>query len=540
MRYLKALLSREVTAQSAPIPGTEQVPNNAGGYAWAVDDWTRLDRFLILGSEGGSYYVREQQLTRENAQAVLRCLQRDGPRAVRRIVEIAEGGRAPKADPALFALALGTTQEVSPETRALALGAVPRVCRIGTHLFHFAQFVNDLRGWGRGLRRAIASWYEQPVEKLAYQAVKYQARDGWSNRDLLRLAHPRADPESTRQALYHWMVKGWESVDETPSPDPALRLVWAFERAKRAETAAEITRLIREYRLPRECVPTQWLTETGVWDALLEEMPMTALIRNLATMTRVGLVAPNSEGTRRVLAQLADGERLRRARVHPIAVLAALKTYAQGRGERGKHTWEPVSAVVDALDSAFYAAFGNLVPTGKRWVLGLDVSGSMSGSVIAGIPGLTPRVGSAALALVTAAVEENTWVMAFSNRLVPVNLTPRKRLDSVLKETDRLPFGGTDCALPMLWALEQKVEADVFVIYTDSETWYGKVHPAQALRAYRQKTGIPARLVVVGMVANQFSIADPEDGGMLDVVGFDTATPNLISDFASGRDEDRE
>ncbi|MBO0687455.1 MAG: TROVE domain-containing protein, partial [Candidatus Dormibacteraeota bacterium] len=59
------------------------------------------------------------------------------------------------------------------------------------------------------------------------------------------------------------------------------------------------------------------------------------------------------------------------------------------------------------------------------------------------------------------------------------------------------------------------------------------VHPVQALRQYRQRTGIPAKLIVVAFVANRFSIADPDDGGMLDVVGFDTAVPALIRDFAA-------
>src|SRR5262245_34948535 len=45
------------TPQSEPIPGSNQVPNNAGGHAFAVDNWTRLDRFLVLGTENGSYYV---------------------------------------------------------------------------------------------------------------------------------------------------------------------------------------------------------------------------------------------------------------------------------------------------------------------------------------------------------------------------------------------------------------------------------------------------------------------------------------------------
>ena len=58
------------------------------------------------------------------------------------------------------------------------------------------------------------------------------------------------------------------------------------------------------------------------------------------------------------------------------------------------------------------------------------------------------------------------------------------------------------------------------------------MHPAQALRAYRDARGIPAKLVVVGMTSNGFSIADPDDAGMLDVVGFDPATPPVIADFA--------
>jgi 60 kDa SS-A/Ro ribonucleoprotein len=220
--------------------------------------------------------------------------------------------------------------------------------------------------------------------------------------------------------------------------------------------------------------------------------------------------------------------------VHPIAVLAALRTYASGRGARGRGTWAPVREVVDALDAAFYTAFGNVEPTGKRLLLALDVSGSMEWGAVAGVPGLTPRVASAALALITAATEDRYEILAFATRLQPLAISPRQRLDDVVKTVSRLPFGGTDCALPMLHAEARKREVDAFVVYTDSETWFGSVHPAQALRDYRRASGIDARLVVVGMVSNGFTIADPQDPGMLDAVGFDTATPQLVSDFARG------
>jgi 60 kDa SS-A/Ro ribonucleoprotein len=84
----------------------------------------------------------------------------------------------------------------------------------------------------------------------------------------------------------------------------------------------------------------------------------------------------------------------------------------------------------------------------------------------------------------------------------------------------------------MVWAEQHGVDVDTFVIYTDNETSAGGVHPAQALRAYRQARGIAAKLVVVGMTSSGFSVADPDDAGMLDVVGFDTATPPVIADFA--------
>lgn len=541
--YLKTIYNRLHTPQSLPIPGTDQVLNRAGGYAWSVDDWARLDRFLILGSEGGSYYASERALSRANAEAVARCIAADGPRTVARISEISDRGRAAKNDPALLALAMAASlgDEV---TRRAAFAALPQVARTGTHLFHFAGYMQGLRGWGRGARRAIAAWYQGlPAGKLAYQAIKYQNRDGWGHRDLLRLAHPVAADE-TQNAVFHWITQGWPDVGAEPHPDAALRLIWAYERAKRAQSAAEVAGLIRTYRLPREAVPTQWLNEREVWAALLEDMPLTATIRNLATMTRVGLLAPMSEAAARITEVLADGERLRAARVHPVAVLAALTTYQSGRGVRGQGQWEPVGEVVDALNAAFYQAFGNVTPAGRRIVLALDVSGSMASGMIAGVPGLTPRVGTAAMALVTAATEPQHTIVAFTagpyrtryggSGISRLAITPAQRLDDVVRAVSGLPFGGTDCALPMLWALENGVAADAFVIYTDSETWAGDIHPSQALQQYRARTGIPARLVVVGMVASDFSIADPDDGGMLDVVGFDTAAPELISSFVRG------
>jgi 60 kDa SS-A/Ro ribonucleoprotein len=546
------LTRQSKTPQSAPLQG--QTQNSARGFSWALDDWARLRRFLILGSEGGSYYAGEWKLTRENAAAVERCLTADGIRAVNEIVAISDAGRAPKNDPAVFALAMAAGAQ-DEATRKAALEALPQVCRTGTHLFQFATFVEGFRGWGRSLRRAVGGWYAgRSPESLAYQAVKYRQRDGMSHRDLLRLAHPAGRISAGNPTLelgeqhgrlFEWIVRGG-GTEGLP------RLIEGFALAQQAQTPARTAELVREYGLPREALQSEHLTSPAVWETLLEDMPMTALIRNLATMTRVGVLTPGSAGTSEAVAQLRDRERIRKARVHPIALLAALRTYAAGRGVRGRQSWTPVTAIVDALDAGFYTAFENVEPTGKRLLLALDVSGSMASGWVAGVPGLTPRDASAALALVTAASETRYEVVGFfagrrgwkSRRtsrwaglvdgLTSLAISPRQRLDDAVRTVSDLPFGGTDCALPMLYALDNEREIDTFLILTDSETWAGDVHPAQALADYRRASGIDARLVVVGMVSNGFSIADPNDPGMLDVVGFDTATPQLVSDFARG------
>jgi 60 kDa SS-A/Ro ribonucleoprotein len=310
-----------------------------------------------------------------------------------------------------------------------------------------------------------------------------------------------------------------------------LRLIWALEKAKQTESTKEIIGLIRDYGLTREMIPTQFLNDVGVWDALLNKMPMTAMIRSLGKMTSVGLLKPMSDAVTEVIVRLHDETRLKKARVHPLSVLVALKIYQQGHGMRGKLSWSPLAEVIDSLDDAFYLSFSNVEPMNKRTMLALDVSGSMTWNNISGMP-ITPREASAAMAMVTARVEPMYVITAFSRGLTQVSLSPRQRLDDIVKTVSSLHAGGTDCALPMMAATRNNLNIDTFIVYTDNETWAGRMHPYQALQEYRQKTGIPAKLAVVGMVSNKFSIANPDDAGMLDVIGFDTTTPNIITGFA--------
>ena len=215
-----------------------------------------------------------------------------------------------------------------------------------------------------------------------------------------------------------------------------------------------------------------------------------------------------------------------------------------GHGFRGNMNWKSDPRVGYALDQGFEKSFANVEPTGKAFMLGVDVSYSMSAPVSGSNISCAEAAG--AMAMVIARTEPVHYVHGFtsgSNRgysyrqsnvegFVDLGIGSNDSMNSVMSKVQERNFGGTDCAVPMLYASANNIMVDTFVVLTDSETWAGDIKPAQALRSYRQTHNPDAKLVVVGMASNGFSIADPNDAGMLDVVGFDANVLPVIAEFS--------
>lgn len=495
-----------------------QVKNNAGGYVFETSLVQQVRRFIILGTDGGTYYVQPKELTRQVAQSVVTLAETDHKTLVDMIVEVSVGGKAPRQNPAIFALAIAASFGDVDE-RNYALSKLADVCRTGTHLFLFAKYIEQFRGWGRSLRRAVGEWYtEKSVDEVAYQAVKYRSREGWSHRDLLRLSHPM---KTSHAPLFSWITQS----NQNYLPE----IVVGFEKAQ--ENGANIPALITLYGLTWEMLPTEALNNREVWEALLANgLPQTALIRQLPRLTNLGLLDAFSSTTKKIVSQITDPVRLKKGRVHPFNLLVARKTYELGHGLKGSQAWTPNRKIVDALDSAFYLAFDAVEPTNKNIMYALDVSGSMGFYNIGGLP-IKPSEASAALALVLAATEPNHEIYGFSDRFRDLGISPKMTLGEATKKISGLTFGSTDCAVPFIEAKKNKWDIDAVVTMTDSETYVGSIHPFQAAKQYREWVGHDVKNVVVGMTATNFTINDPSDTSGLDVVGMDTSVPTLISDF---------
>lgn len=515
------------TPQTKPIRGREadMGQNNAGGYSFVLDDWKALERFLILGAQGGTYYVKQEDLVMRNVEVLNRCIASDPAKTASMIAEISESGRAFKNDVAAFALAYMVSLGGKPRFEGYKV--IGRVFRTGRSFLEFHQNLEKLKATSTMSRRkAYRRWLtERKPSDLAYQALKYQTSGTLSFADLIKYSHVK--PEGEMGALLSYLLGRNTEIEGLPD------IVHGWEAMKRTTSPQEAAQLVTKHRLTWEFVLGQWQGSREVWEALLPNLPYTALIRNLARISSYDMLAAGSSNAKFVAERLTNGDNLRRARVHPMSILVAWRNYAAG-GEMGKSklTWKVNSVVRDALEEAFYLAFDVVEPSGKSMLLGLDVSGSMSHAA-GSLPLMCCEV-SALMAMLSMKVERNSYAMAFDNGIRDLKLSKHDSLDAVLRKVSHINMGGTDCSLPMIHALDNGMQVDQFVVLTDSETYYGRIQPVEALAKYRQVTGIDAKLVVVGMTATSFSIADPRDAGMLDIVGVDTQTPALISRFATG------
>lgn len=324
--------------------------------------------------------------------------------------------------------------------------------------------------------------------------------------------------------------------DRYPAPSSKLpAIMQAFEQARQADEATVI-RLVREHGLTREMIPTEHQKSAAVWEALLEKMPLGAMLRTLGRMGACGLLAPFSDAAKLVTNKLSDREQLRKARVHPIDALKALLVYQARHGDKGSLSWTAVPQVVDALNGAYYQAFQFVPATGKRFFLGIDVSGSMTMGAVAGFAGLTPNMGAAAMAMLIARTEPNYFIGGFATQFVDLKISTSDRLDAAMKKCQR-SFGGTDTTVAIDYAQKHKYGVDAFVVITDGETWAGDQHTSQALESYRRKMGLDTKLIVINMVTNHTRITNPTDAGSLDIVGFDTSVSTVMHAFLGGNPE---
>lgn len=528
--------------------------NSCDKNVFRIDDISQVKRFLILGSESGTYYVAARDLTGLNIACLDRLLETDKRCLLLDIIrDLENNNRCKNKDTIIYALAACCTLHLnshlnskeSIEFRKKAYVLMREICRIPTHLFLFIHFCksisqikNNSTGWNNIHKKAITEWYnDKKPRDLVFLTTKYKNRSDYSHRDIFRLCHIKATSD-LQNDLYYWIVNGECEFNNLKEDKVGLEILnWINDyqtiqnMSNTPESIDKAVILIKRNKFVREHVPTGLLGNKIIWTALLSEMPILAVLRNLNKMTSIG-VFEEGKNINTVINLLGNDIARKKAKIHPMQVLITLKMYSKGCGDLGKLTWQPVTEIVDFLDRLFYKMFDSVEPTGKKILVSLDVSGSMTYNSCTGSSCIMPLEVGSAMAMIWKNNEKFVDIMAFSHDFIPLNISPRRRLDDNLNSMRNMPFGSTDISRPFTWALQNRKEYDAFIVITDNETNSNAINPIVALKNYRQEMQLPtAKLVVLATTAADFSVADPNDSNCLDCCGFDATVPDIINDF---------
>ncbi|GLG97094.1 60 kDa SS-A/Ro ribonucleoprotein [Gryllus bimaculatus] len=515
-----------------------------------------LKRFLHYGRETSLYQPGNRILNKyfePNCITSVEALIADGrpADAVVHIVKAFSDGYSAHSEALVYALACCVRQKSNDALRQNAYKAFKKICKSVQNFFLFVKFSTELssptRGWGHGCRKVVIDWYvkQNPLE-LAENVTRYRGIYFWTHRDIIKLAHPKTE-DVAMKAVLKYVMKGIKEAREefggNPLAQPVLTYLQAVEDFKHSKEEEWAARVVEQHKLCLEHVPPQFIKSKEVWAALIPNMPLPTLLRNLKRLGRLRFLRTNHPVMIRVVEALGNQAAITEGSVHPAQVLIALRSYEQsGRlkyvdpNRELKPLVQPNPKIIEALNTLLESSFKSLVPTGLRYLVMVDTRSPLVTGHCWQCTSVPPLHAAALIALSLVKTERNVTVLAFGLGVpTDVPLSKTMTLVQAQEKLREVPTTSVDFGLPFSWATENKKEIDVFICITDSQVRAGRLKAAEELKKYRESLNMPnSKFVVCGLTCPKFSIASEDDPGMLDIAGFDEQVPRVIEAFSRG------
>jgi len=510
---------------------TTDTTNRAGGLAYSLSPKHQLAQLAATGTlDGNAFASKDGSLAKilELAQAI------DDPAYLARLALYAREKAFMKDMPAALMLIL------SKRSTELFHQVFDRVIDNGRVLRTFFTMLRSGE-YGRkslsySLQRAFQRWFQNAsVGSLLSASIG----DKPSLRDVLRLARP-TPRDNARRALYGWLaaqpVERWApaTADDLPKE---IRALVAF---RAAETGDEQLEILEEYRFRWDLLADS-VKDVCVWKAIARQMGPMALRMNLNTLKRHG-VLDDPTLVVEVSQRLQDADEIRASRQFPYQYYAAWANATEVPG-----------AIREALHAAAEIACGNVPQLPGPVVIGLDVSGSMSSSVMSKGAGHVSKIRCIDVAAVFAAAilrrNPDSAIVPFDTGAHSTAIDPNTSILSLAGTLAAYGGGGTDCSIPLKHAnstLKNRAFSGCIVV-SDNESWVGEGR-RQSTATLTQWDGFiknqrrlqggaysAPKLVCIDINPHGTAQA-PERADILNVGGFSDAVFSMVSAFMDDRE----
>lgn len=526
---------------------SENKKNFDGFAAYSVSIFEQYVQMVMVNTVGSTYYMDEKELFTYSVDLHEKMMKAD-PMFMSKTIVYARNKGMMRMQPVVGLAYLSRAADKAPFHAAFN-----SVIRTPDDLIDFVSVAGSIRngkGMGRTVKRAINNWLTAGGKNDAglsqYHAIKYGggAKDGkWLLRDILRISRPI--PKNTQQsALFNYIVHGTidDSLEQVQAIEALKRLVPQKNELGAVEFSKKVVELINSGRLPHEIVTGIIKPDITVWEHLMKQMPIFALVRNLNTLDSAGVFS-KKENIQYVIGQLTNEEIIKRSMMLPFRFSTA---YDMFKG--------PVE-ISNALEKALDMSLGNvdIIPGKTEWFL--DVSGSMKTSTLSHSKNDYVKIGSL-LAIAGLKKSAESEFLCFGNELkyprvnverstmsnlkavedvfggcTSINLCIEYLLGTVrasASDNSRL-FGGRNYAnsFPVSMQRTTPTKADSVVIVTDEQQNSG-TPLIQKFREYRKTVNPQARLFIIDVAPYNARMVNQEEPGVTFIYGWNDSVLQIL------------
>ncbi|GED66993.1 60 kDa SS-A/Ro ribonucleoprotein [Brevibacillus reuszeri] len=451
---------------------------------------------LLTNTLGNTFYADQNQIM-EEAHELHHEIAKQNPQFMAKALVFARNEGFMRMQP-LFGLAI-----LSLYRPDLFAAVFMQVVRIPSDLSDFLTILKSMgRGeGGRAVKRQVNRFLTNITE---YWALKYNGRGrGYSLGDVIATAHPKPI-DLKQQALFRYL-RGHE-VNKALLPQ-----IEAVEKLKQAQTEAEQIEWIHAGKLPYETVTSAIRPTKAIWEALLYQMPVFALLRHLQALTRAGVFA-DSDHLDYAVSRLTDRHALQKTKILPFQFARAF--------EQVEH---PV--LRDALREAVDLTFDNLPELGEKTAIFLDISGSMRGDYL--------QIGSVFALALYKKTKGNSIFWLFDTN---VEDAKPSRHDSILSQAEKIRArGGTDTGAPVRRLTREGKHVEQIIIITDEQQNSGSPFYRDLLK-YRSAVNPDVKAFIVDIAPFRHAMVPPQDEKTFYIYGWSDTVLSYIAQTIQGYD----
>lgn len=204
---------------------------------------------------------------------------------------------------------------------------------------HYVFKFQETKGFGRGLKSCIATWYNNKTcIQLANLIGGNRRLYKWSHVDLIKMSHYKTDDLDRSKMIDSLFRRGVKTLEDPEVQEETTNTI-VYEGFKRlnyiyllkiAENPKDAADLLKRHKFSWNFLPSHLIYNPVVWEGILANINYRDLLNFIQKLADTNLLNPNEEISKKISHTLGNLTLVTDAKLYPVEIYMVLKLYQKG------------------------------------------------------------------------------------------------------------------------------------------------------------------------------------------------------------------